>query len=134
VVASACILVSSFAYGCSSGSTSSTDHVCSDNAQNAQAAPAVIARPATRIFLTSTLLQRLKTRASSGDTAWTALKQKCDALSTATMNPPSGDAYPNGGNVGQGYQGEEYLPPLMSLGLCYRASADGSSAQQSYGV
>jgi len=84
--------------------------------------------------LTAPLLQRLKARVAANDSAWTALKQKCDGLATATMNPPSGAAYPDSGTVGSGYQGEDYVPPLMSLGLCYRVATDGSSAQQSYGA
>ncbi|WP_394846669.1 hypothetical protein LZC95_04280 [Pendulispora brunnea] len=54
-------------------------------------------------------------------------------MTTATMNPPSGTAYPSGNAVGQGYQGEEYLPPIMSLGLCYRVTND-TAAQQNYGA
>jgi hypothetical protein len=48
------------------------------------------------------------------------------------MNPPSGASYPDYPNVGQGYQGEEYLPVIRALGLCYRTATD-SAAQARYG-
>jgi hypothetical protein len=48
------------------------------------------------------------------------------------MNPPNGTAYPDYPNVGQGYQGEEYLPVIRALGLCYRTSTD-SAAKARYG-
>jgi hypothetical protein len=40
-----------------------------------------------------------------------------------TFDIPSGNAYPNFPDVGQGYQGDGYLPDLMNLGLCYRVVA-----------
>ena len=48
------------------------------------------------------------------------LKKRCDDYATGTIYPPNGNAYPNYPNVGQGYQGEEYLPVIRALGLCYR--------------
>lgn len=84
---------------------------------------ALIARPAARLFLSPNVLTRLKARAAAGDAAWTALKAQCDGLAGATMNPPNGPAYPNSPDVGQGYQGEEYVSPTMALGLCYRVTS-----------
>jgi len=112
------------ARACDTSDTSNTSQHTSD---------LVVSRPAARLYLTTPLLTRLKARVAAKDAAWTELKQKCDALATATMNPPSGTPYPDGNIVGQGYQGEEYLPPIMSLGLCYRVSTD-PAAQQSYGA
>jgi len=37
-----------------------------------------------------------------------------------TPNLPTGNAYPDFPNVGQGYQGDGYLPEVMNLGLCYQ--------------
>jgi hypothetical protein len=89
------------------------------------------ARPSARLVLSDAVLTRLRARAASGDAAWTELKQRCDGYATGTAYPPNGNAYPNYPNVGQGYQGEEYLPVIRALGLCYRASSD-AAAQARY--
>src|SRR5262249_30290623 len=60
------------------------------------------------------------------------LKARCDGYATGTMNPPGGDAYPDFPNVGSGYQGEDYLPVIRALGLCYRTSTD-AAAKARYG-
>src|SRR5206468_6385431 len=52
---------------------------------------------------------------------------------TGTVSPPNGDAYPNYPNIGAGYQGEEYVPVVRTLGLCYRATSD-AAAQARYGA
>src|SRR5258706_8672271 len=49
------------------------------------------------------------------------------------MNAPNANAYPDFPNVGQGYQGEEYVPVVRALGLCYRTSTD-TTAQARYGA
>jgi hypothetical protein len=77
---------------------------------------------APRIWLTAGVLQSLQMRAASGDATWTALQAHCDALTGGTFNPPSGDAYPTFPDVGQGYQGEAYLPEVLALGLCYQVA------------
>jgi hypothetical protein len=84
---------------------------------------------APTLYLTSAVLQSLQARAASGDAAWVTLKAKCDKLATGTMNSPTEDAYPDSG-VGQGYQGSDYLAPMMNLGLCYRVTqtSDPTSA------
>jgi hypothetical protein len=86
-------------------------------------------RPA-RLYLTSTVLQRLQQRAAAADPAWTALKTHCDGLATGTFNTPTQPAYPDFPNVGQGYEGDGYLPEVMNLGLCYRVESgvDDTSA------
>jgi hypothetical protein len=78
------------------------------------------------------VLTQLRARASSADAAWTALKSHCDGLAGGTANLPSGNAYPNFPNVGQGYQGDGYLPEVMSLGLCYQTAltTDAASAKR----
>jgi hypothetical protein len=89
---------------------------------------------APRIWLTSDVVQRLAQRAAAKDASWTALKLHCDSLTTATFNPPSGDAYPDAPNVGQGYEGDGYIPEVLALGLCYvTASAAGASEAAAYG-
>jgi MYXO-CTERM domain-containing protein len=83
-------------------------------------ATAALTARAPRIWLTSTVVQRLQQRAAAGDATWTALQSHCDALATGNYNPPSGNAYPNAPDVGQGYQGDGYVPEVLALGLCYR--------------
>jgi hypothetical protein len=85
-----------------------------------------------RIWLTTGVRTRLRQRAASGDPAWTALRSHCDALATGTVQPPSGNAYPNAPDVGQGYQGDGYLPEILALGLCYQTATgvdDASAAR-----
>jgi len=86
-------------------------------------------RPA-RLYLTPTVLQSLQARAAAQDPAWTALKAHCDGLAGGTFNTPSQPAYPNFPDVGQGYEGDGYLPEVMNLGLCYRVESgvDDASA------
>jgi hypothetical protein len=103
-----------FGLGCS-GNGSQSENVGSSS-------EALIARPAARLFLSDAVVARLKQRAAATDPAWVALKTKCDGYATGTMNAPNGPTYPNFPDVGQGYQGEEYVSPIMSLGLCYRTT------------
>jgi hypothetical protein len=81
-----------------------------------------------RLYLTDPVLGILQKRAAANDSAWKALQAHCDALAGGTFNLPTGNAYPNFPDVGQGYQGDGYLPEIMSLGLCYRV-VQGSDAQ-----
>ena len=97
----------------------------------ASAEQAIAARPAARLILSESLLQKLRQRAASGDPTWTQLQKRCDDYATGTVFPPNGNAYPNYPNVGQGYQGEEYLPVIRALGLCYRTTSD-TAAQARY--
>src|SRR4051812_20457783 len=93
----------------------------------------LVARPGVRLVLSGTLLARLKARATAGDASWTELKQKCDGYANGTMYAPNGAAYPDFPNVGQGYQGEDYVPAIRALGLCYRTTSD-AAAQARYGA
>jgi hypothetical protein len=110
---STAILAAASAMGCSFGGSSDSDDV-SSQVQN------LVARPSARLFLTDSVVQRLQARAASGDAAWGALKKACDDYATGTMHKPSGTDYPGYPNVGEGFQGDEYLPVVRALGLCYR--------------
>jgi hypothetical protein len=89
---------------------------------------------APRIWLTGDVVQRLVQRSAANDPTWTALKKHCDSLTGGSFNPPGSDAYPNFPNVGQGYQGDGYVPEVLALGLCYvTASAAGASNAAAYG-
>ncbi|HTA90672.1 MAG TPA: hypothetical protein VK745_13875, partial [Polyangiaceae bacterium] len=98
-----------------------------------RSADALVARPSARLILTDSLVQRLQARAASGEAAWTALKANCDGYTTGTMYPPNGTAYPDFPSVGQGYQGEDYVPAIRALGLCYRTATDAAT-QAGYGA
>jgi hypothetical protein len=90
---------------------------------------------APRIWLTTAVLQRLQQRAAASDPTWTTLRAHCDALTTGTFNPPGGDAYPNFPNVGQGYQGDGYIPEVLAIGLCYATvSGVDAAAAAKYGA
>jgi hypothetical protein len=74
-----------------------------------------------QLLLDSTVLARIQARASANDAGWSALKSHCDSLVPGSANLPTGEAYPNAPVVGQGYQGDGYLPEVLALGLCYQA-------------
>jgi hypothetical protein len=84
-----------------------------------------------RIWLSSGVLAALRQRAASGDAAWSTLRGHCDALATGTVEPPSGNAYPDYPNIGQGYQGDGYLPEILSLGLCFQTATGTDDASAS---
>ncbi len=73
-----------------------------------------------RLYLSAPVLRHLLNRAAANDPAWVALRKRCDALAGGNVYPPKGTAYPNFPDIGPGYQGEDYLPEIMNLGLCYR--------------
>ncbi len=83
-----------------------------------------------RIWLTGSVLARLQQRAAANDPAWTALASRCDADATGTIETPAGDAYPDPPGIGQGYEGDAYIPEIMALGLCYQTASgvDDTSA------
>jgi hypothetical protein len=116
------------AAGCGGDPTSQkTRAACPDKVQSTPAtaaSQAALSSPAgARLFLTSEVLARLIDRANESDAAWTELRQQCDTYAAGTVHPPDGPAYPGLTNIGQGYQGEGYLPAITSLGLCYRVSS-----------
>jgi hypothetical protein len=112
-------------YGCNNGSSSAgpsessgVGHTCQADTTGA----------GVRLYLTDSVLAQLQARAAANDPAWTALQAHCDALTGGTFNPPSGNAYPNSPDVGQGYEGDGYLPEIMNLGLCYRVVQSSNAA------
>ena len=84
---------------------------------------AVTSGRAPRLLLTGPVLTRLQARAAASDPTWTALKAHCDGLVTGSANVPTANAYPNFPDVGQGYQGDGYIPEVLDLGLCYQTIA-----------
>jgi hypothetical protein len=86
-----------------------------------------------RLYLSSDVLSLLQQRAAANDPTWVALKAHCDGLTGGTFNLPSGNAYPDFPNVGQGYEGDGYLPEIRNLGLCYRVAPSPTDAAR-YGA
>ena len=80
--------------------------------------------PHPRIFLDPATLARLRAGAAASSPEWQALKARCDAFLTGTVEWPDGNNYPDSNSIGAGYQGDGYLPALMDLGLCYQTGAD----------
>ncbi len=63
------------------------------------------------------------------------LKSTCDSYIGGNVQYPTGDAYPDLPNLGQGYQGESYLPALLAEGLCYQVlKTSNPSAAAPYGA
>lgn len=100
-----------------------------------RALAAVTLAPHPRLILDGTTLAALRQRATSSNPQWTALKAKCDSYIGGTVEYPSGNAYPNLPNLGQGYQGSDYVPALLAEGMCYQVlKTSNASAAASYGA
>lgn len=88
-----------------------------------------------RMLLDSTTLTNLRAAASANAPAWVALKAVCDSYIGGTVGYPTGNAYPNLPNLGQGYQGSNYLPALLAEGMCYQVlKTSNPSAAAPYGA
>ena len=123
------VLAAIVAAGCSSEDGAATPE------KTCTLSEALVSRPSARLLLTASTLQRLKARAAAGDPEWTELKTQCDAMTKGTVHAPNGTAYPGGANVGSGYQGETYLPAILTMGLCYRvAQGTDAAAEAAYGA
>src|SRR5438045_3592600 len=73
-----------------------------------------------RIFLAPSTLSAVRQRAQQNPAAWQALKSQCDTYLTGTVEWPDGQDYPDGGSIGEGYQGSGYFAAIANLGLCYQ--------------
>ena len=91
--------------------------------------------PHPRLLLDSATLTTLRQRATSSNPQWVALKAKCDSYIGGTVEYPSGNAYPDLPNVGQGYQGSDYVTALLAEGMCYQVlKTSNASAAANYGA
>jgi hypothetical protein len=91
--------------------------------------------PHPRIFLNQATLTTLRARARAGSPEWRALKARCDAFLTGTVEWPDGNAYPDNNSIGAGYQGDGYMPAVLDIGLCYQvALALNASVANQYGA
>jgi hypothetical protein len=101
---------------------------------SAQALASTMA-PHPRLILDSATLTTLRQRATSANPQWVALKARCDSYIGGTVEYPSGNAYPDLPNLGQGYQGSDYVPALLAEGMCYQVlKATNASAAATYGA
>ena len=75
-----------------------------------------------KIFLTPTVLTALQARAAVNSPEWVALKSQCDLWLTGHVEWADGDHYPGIGNIGEGYQGDDYYHAVVNLGLCYQVA------------
>ncbi|HKR75044.1 MAG TPA: hypothetical protein VJR95_00175 [Rhodanobacter sp.] len=100
-----------------------------------RALAAVTLAPHPRLLLDGTTLAALRQRATASNPQWTALKAKCDSYIGGTVEYPTGNAYPDLPNLGQGYQGSDYVPALLAEGMCYQVlKTSNASAAASYGA
>ncbi len=100
-----------------------------------QALAATTLAPHPRLLLDGATLTALRQRATSSNPQWTALKAKCDSYIGGNVEYPSGNTYPNLPNLGQGYQGSDYVPALLAEGMCYQVlKTSNASAAATYGA
>ena len=87
------------------------------------------------MILDAATLATLRARAAANTPQWVALKAACDSLIGGTVNDPTQNNYPNLPNLGQGYQGESYLPALLNEAMCYQMLvASDPTAAAPYGA
>ncbi len=109
------------AAGCGGGNGGAPKNACQETSSALSTS--------AKLFLTQSVVAKLQARAAAQDPAWIALKKQCDAHVSGTVYAASGNAYPNGGSIGQGYQGDGYLAAIRTLGLCYRTTKGVDDAQ-----
>ncbi len=85
-----------------------------------------------RLWLDPATLAGLQQRAAAATSEWTSLKATCDLYLSGSVEWPDGNDYPGGAGIGEGYQGDGYLHPLINIGLCYQTlkRTDPSQAQK----
>src|SRR4051794_15661190 len=89
--------------------------VASVAAIGASGRAALVAHP--RIWLDSSTLTTLRSRATANTAEWQALKADCDKFLLGPVDYPDGNDYPDSG-IGEGYQGSGYFEAVLDLGLC----------------
>jgi hypothetical protein len=97
------------------------------------ATPNLAAHP--RLILDSTTLTTLRARVAANTTQWQSLKATCDSFIGGTVQYPTGTLYPDLPNLGQGYEGNTYLPALLNEAMCYQMlKTSNPSAAAPYGA
>ena len=70
----------------------------------------------------------LEQKVKNNDSSWTKLKELCDKYVVGKVEYPDGTDYVVVGNIGEKYQGEGYIDPILNLGVCYNAVKNTDSA------
>jgi hypothetical protein len=97
--------------------------------------PPAVTSAHPRMILDGDTLAALRQRMAANTAEWQSLKSTCDSFIGGTVNYPSQENYPDLPNLGQGYQGESYLPALLNEALCYQVlRATSLSAAAPYGA
>jgi hypothetical protein len=97
-------------------------------------APAITASH-PRLILDADTLAALRQRAADSTNSWKRLKAKCDSYIGGSVNYPDGNAYPDLPNLGQGYQGSEYVTAVISEAMCYQVlKSSNPDAAAPYGA
>lgn len=88
--------------------------------------------PHPRLILDTATLAGMRQRAAANSPQWKALKSVCDGFIGGSVQLPGGNGYPDRPNVGPGYQGSDYIPALLSEGMCYQVlkSSDPTTARK----
>ena len=99
------------------------------------ATPPSVTAAHPRLLLNSSTLAALRQNAAANTIEWQLLKTVCDSYIGGTVNYPTQDAYMNLPNLGSGYEGEVYLPALLSESMCYQVlKASNPQAAAPYGA
>src|SRR5262245_45997516 len=91
------------------------------------AGPAHAAHP--RVLLNAPIVTDLRARAQQSTPEWVALRKVCDSYKPGRVQRPDGNAYPDNGAIGAGYQGDGYFGPLVALGVCYQTAKTVDNAR-----
>jgi len=102
-------------------------------AATSSAAVQLAAHP--RLILDANTLTTLRQSAANNSAQWQTLKATCDSFIGGTVQYPTGTAYPDLPNAGQGYEGDAYLPALLAEGMCYQVlKVSNPTAAAPYGA
>ncbi len=88
-----------------------------------------------RLILDTATLTTLRKNAAANTSEWKLLKAVCDSYIGGNVNYPTEAAYTHLPDLGSGYEGETYLPALLSEGMCYQVLKVGNpTAAAPYGA
>ena len=118
---------------CKTVDATTAGHVVAARADASALALILPAHP--RLILDSATLATLSQRAGANTAQWKVLKSSCDSFLGGTVQYPTGTAYPDLPNLGQGYEGNTYLPALLSEAMCYQVlKTSNPAAAAPYGA
>lgn len=91
-----------------------------------------------RLILDAPTLARMRLERTNNTPLWATLDNLCNILKDGETYLPDGQAYPSGNgitpDVGQGYQGDEYIKALLNLAIGYQVlREDDPVTAEAYG-